>query len=113
MVSMPGLGDPAACDRAAADCDRAAQQLDAPIQRLQSLGGTLARAWRGTAGDSLGQLIDDRIRSLRQAQGELRGAASSLRAAASQIRDAIRRAQEAQRRRQQQLRQPTTTVYTA
>jgi uncharacterized protein YukE len=100
MAGPFGLGDPNACERAAADCERAARQLDGSIQRLTTLRGTAADAWRGTAGTSLVGTVDTSRQGLVQAQTELHEAAARLRAAASEIREAIRQAErrEAERR---------------
>jgi hypothetical protein len=101
MAGTFGLGDPAACDRAAADCERAARQLDGPIRRLTSLRGTATDAWRGTAGTSLVGAVDARCQGLVRAQTDLHAAALRLRAAAHDIREAIRAAERRERERRQ------------
>ena len=62
------MGDPEACEHAAAECDLAARQLDAPINRLLTLRGNAVNGWTGCAGDSLVCAVDTRRQSLVQAQ---------------------------------------------
>jgi len=86
------VGDPEACEHAAAECEHAARQLDAPINRLLTLKGSAASNWTGSAGDSLVGAVDTRRQSLVQAQSQLHDAASRLRRAATKLREAQRHA---------------------
>ena len=84
------MGDPEACEHAAAECDHAARQLDGPINRLLTLRGSAVNGWTGSAGDSLACAVDTRRQSLVQAQSQLHDAASQLRSAATKLREAQR-----------------------
>jgi hypothetical protein len=84
------LGDPEACEHAAADCEHAAHRLYAPINRLLTLRGGAVNGWTGRAGDSLVCAVDTRRQSLVQAQSQLHDAASQLRSAATRLREAQR-----------------------
>jgi len=84
------MGDPEACDHAAAECDLAARSLDAPINRLLTLRGSAVNGWSGCAGDSIVCAVDTRRQSLVQAQSQLQDAAGRLRSAAARLREAQR-----------------------
>ncbi|HEY1293153.1 MAG TPA: WXG100 family type VII secretion target [Chloroflexota bacterium] len=66
-------------------CERQAEQLEQLIRELNTLRQSVGAGWTGTAGTSLGELIEGRAEAVRDAQRALRSAAGQMRAAATAI----------------------------
>jgi uncharacterized protein YukE len=66
-------------------CERQAEQLEQLINDLNALRRSVGTGWTGTAGSSLGEVLEARAGAVRGAQRALRSAASQMRAAATAI----------------------------
>jgi uncharacterized protein YukE len=73
---------PAEAEAQAKACERHARELEQLHRNLSSLRQRVAGAWTGTAGQSLCEVIDDHLRAVNGAKGDLQAAARDIRAAA-------------------------------